>query len=386
MVFHPDIGKVFASGPTNIAVSNLANRLYQRGVVVVNQYNAVAADKIRRPLVVRGFRLGEEVKAFKNVLKFGAADDSAAPKGFWAPDSVWTYAMTPVNWLLVVLRSKAARDSKSQDAALELHEDDHPALHALREELERPESNCARMSELLQGKMSWTDYNQGQSITDEDIEGLFRRIIAHADVVLSTPSQSCVDGSPYEAAKLDAKGVAIDEAGCLSLPDLCCVWGNTLRPLFLAGDAEQLVPAVMEHRNRFAKNLEVSALAFYQGGGLPVYRLKTQLRMCDGQFIHSQRIVYDATGLKVAYGPDCDPRLSQFHLGRAFDVWARGKFPDLKADTTGTLTPIFMHIPNTYARPVGTSKVNYTQVDMTLKLLVSTYPPTPLTFGIVAHT
>ncbi|KAK1835642.1 P-loop containing nucleoside triphosphate hydrolase protein [Podospora conica] len=373
MVFNPDIGRVFASGPTNIAVSNLAHRLYQRGVVVVDRYNTAAADKIRRPLVVRGFRLQEESRAFRNVLEHGAADDNAAPKGPWVSGSVWTYALTPVNWLLVVLRSKAARESKSESAALELHEDDHPALHKLRTELESPLSKYARLSQLVQGEIDWSEYKRGPGniVTDDELESLLRRIISYADVVLSTPSQSCADGSPYQAAKLAAKGIAIDEAGCLSLPDLCCVWGNTLRPIFLAGDAEQLLPAVMDRRNRFASNLQLSALGFLQGGGFPVYRMRTQLRMCSDQFGYAQHIVYKKTGLELAYGPNCHPDMPQFAMGRAFDSWARGKFPSLKAAAEGTLTPIFMHVPNTVARLVGTSRLNKMQVEITLELLSS---------------
>lgn len=46
---------------------------------------------------------------------------------------------------------------------------------------------------------------------------------------------------PYRPWKEElAQGVAIDEAGNISRPDLYAVWGNTLLPMAMAGDDKQL--------------------------------------------------------------------------------------------------------------------------------------------------
>lgn len=196
MIHNPTIGKVFGSGPTNIAVSNFAVRLYAIGASVVNRYNqtTTADRRAHRPLVVRGFRLSEECKAFRSVVEGGNADDSAAPKASWSPASTWSYALSPANWLLVVLGSKAARDSVAKNAVRELHEDDHPGLYDLRTELR---TKFPGLGQLVRGEIDWQQYKEGHMISTEEVETLFRRIIGQADVVLSAPSQSCEDGSPY---------------------------------------------------------------------------------------------------------------------------------------------------------------------------------------------
>lgn len=71
------------------------------------------------------------------------------------------------------------------------------------------------------------------------------------------------------------------------------VWGNCLVPIFLGGDPRQLPPTVMTGTeqdtegylyNRVAEDGKISALAFLQASGLPVYRLRMQLRMADDLF------------------------------------------------------------------------------------------------------
>ena len=378
MVFNPTIRRVYGSGPTHIAVSNFANRLYSRGGAVVDRANAGRKEhhfRVRRPLVVRGYLMAHEVQAFINVLKYGTADSSAAPRRQFKAASRWQLALSPTNWLLAVVRSKSLLASPDRDAVKSLHQDDSPRLFELQAELDGEEFP-QRLGQLARGEISWLDYTQGTMVQADEIQDLLVRVVKAADVVLTTPAGSC--NKPFLEWKNRARGIAVDEAGCMQRADLCSVWGNTLVPLFAAGDIKQLPPAVMELTtkdpegrffNRFALGSKVSALAFLQGSGLPVYRLRVQLRMCNDMFGLARKHVY--TDLNVEYGPSCDPGLEHHAFGRAFEEYLIKvrQFKDLEPAKSGTLEPVWMHTPKTYTFLVGTSKLNRLQVKMTLDLL-----------------
>jgi hypothetical protein len=149
MVFNPEIGKVYGSGPTHVAINNFAERLYQTGASVVERCNAGKKDdepRARRPLVVRGYKLMDEVAAFRNILKSGVADNSAAPKRFWYPPSDWSYALSVANWLLVLLGSKAAKNSQCKSAVTEIDLDDAASMRSSRPRLRVPRSTPASVS------------------------------------------------------------------------------------------------------------------------------------------------------------------------------------------------------------------------------------------------
>lgn len=379
MVFNSTIGKVFGSGPTHVAVSNFAERLYRRGAHVVERSNATAGADLRacRPLVVRGYRLDHEIQAFKNVLENGKADNSAAPRFPWAAPSRWTFPLSAANWLLVVLGSKATQESLAKNAATELHPDDAHFLHALQAELNGTSECLVCLRKLARKEISWLEYTNGPTIKDEEILRLLERIIHNANVVLTTPAAAC--GPVYSDFKLLAKGIVVDEAGCMSRADLCSVWGNTMLPLFAAGDIIQLPPAVMElmatdlegnYLNRFGLCGKVSALAFLQGSGIPVYRLRVQLRMCDDMFGLSKDLIYKDLA-KFKYGLHSDASEPRHTFGCVFEDWLLNvrKFPGLKPSKDGTLEPVWMHTPGTRVAKVGTSSLNRAQVNMTLGLL-----------------
>lgn len=134
-------------------------------------------------------------------------------------------------------------------------------------------------------------------------------IMNKADLLCTTPSNTARD--PVKAwKKRFASGVAVDEAGNMNRADLYGVWGNTLLPCFLFGDPRQLPPTVMTTNekgaegnvlNRFAADGGVSPLAFFVATGIPVYRLKTQLRMADGIFDMISKIIYADVPFKVSY-------------------------------------------------------------------------------------
>ena len=65
------------------------------------------------------------------------------------------------------------------------------------------------------------------------VKGLLESLVLHADFLCVTP-----DASQYRKLyrgwkATDGRGVATDQAACMSRADLCCIWGNTLTPRLL---------------------------------------------------------------------------------------------------------------------------------------------------------
>jgi hypothetical protein len=52
--------------------------------------------------------------------------------------------------------------------------------------------------------------------------------------------------------------------------------------------------------NRFVADASISPLAFFVGTGMPVYRLKTQLRMANGMFDMISKIIYPDVPFRVS--------------------------------------------------------------------------------------
>jgi hypothetical protein len=263
-------------------------------------------------------------------------------------------------------------------AITELHPDDAECLYKLQAELDESSGFLVRLGQVARKEISWDEYSLETTIDDDDeLSKLLNRIRRAADILLTTPGASC--SRAYKELKDMAKGIVVDEVGCMGRPDLYSVWGNTLRPLFAAGDVKQLRPTVMEmstkdlagnYLNRFALCAKASALAYLQGTGMPVYRLRVQLRMCTDMFGLARELVYkDLDNFK--YGPQSDPSEPRHAYGRVFENWLLNvrKFPGLNSSAEGSLEPVWMHTPGTKTFQVGTSRLNRAQVCLTLGLL-----------------
>ncbi|KAI8713768.1 hypothetical protein NCS52_01222300 [Fusarium sp. LHS14.1] len=149
----------------------------------------------------------------------------------------------------------------------------------------------------------------------------------------------------------------------MTRPDLYSVWGNTMMPCILAGDEKQLPPAVMtldekdsqgNAINRPGRDARISPLEFFMGLGMPVYRLRTQLRMARGLFDLS-KIELDA-----------------HRVGRDLESFAFVRYPELNAAPTGSLQPIFIHCENSHCHidPITKSKSNKDQVIVALDFIL----------------
>ncbi|KAM0285762.1 hypothetical protein ACHAQH_001223, partial [Verticillium albo-atrum] len=183
----------------------------------------------------------------------------------------------------------------------------------------------------------------------------------------------------YHAWKLLAKGVAVDEAANMHRGDLACVWGNTLLPCFLGGDPKQLPPAVITGKDtdilgfflhRLPDDGKISPLEFFQGSGMPVYRLRTQLRMANGLFDMVSREIYPEVPLQ--YADSCQVALPRFENGRLLEAFLKNKFPDIVSPAAGSLSPFFVHCENSrvFVNEVSGSKRSPDQVKVALDLAV----------------
>ncbi|RSL42821.1 hypothetical protein CEP53_011993 [Fusarium sp. AF-6] len=221
-------------------------------------------------------------------------------------------------------------------------------------------------------------YDEEEMVDKNVIEGLFRRILEAADIVCTTPAQSC--SKFYRDWKnTKARGFAIDEAANMTRPDLHFLWGNTMMPCILAGDVRQLPPAVMaldekdsqgNAINRLGRDAKISPLEFFQGLGMPVYRLQTQLRMAKGLFDLSKRFVYP--DVDCTYGPGCSIELDAHRIGRDLESFVLDKHPQLNAAPTDSLQPIFIHCEGSHCHvePMTKSKSNRDQVVVALDFIL----------------
>ncbi|KAI8712839.1 AAA-12 domain-containing protein [Fusarium sp. LHS14.1] len=389
LAMHAKLGKILCSAPTNVAVDNFASRLDIRTRAVVERYNRGlqgGQPRRRHTFVVRAYRPEHESVAFERLLQDSRIGDGAAPKPFARRPSKWRLHLSCAFWLLVLLRSPVVR---------ELHPDDSPVLHEIQQALHDHDSTLL-LREVATGAITLKQFKEADNYAGAITvaKDLLAYIPDQADLLCTTPS--CIETvKQYRLWKNSvARGVSIDEAANMHRGDLYCVWGNTLLPCFLFGDPKQLSPTVMtnseQHRavshrddegdvdmegnqepvgflNRFAMDGKISALQYLQGNGIPVYRLKTQLRMAKGVFDMAANVIYPDVPL------DYDPSRevignAEFQIGRDLEAFAQVRFPELAACPVGTLKPFFIHCEKSrvYVDQMTGSRISVDQVRIAL--------------------
>lgn len=257
------LGPTFCSAPTNVDVDNFASRIDNRSAMIAARYNyckhAGGAPRFHRRFVVRAYDMTHESAAFRRLLQDPNQGDNAAPNSFFDPPSNWRLHLSRVYWLSVLLRSPIVRS---------LHQDDAPVLHQLQQGIDK-NLDIADLRALVTGAIDWETFIGSKEY----------------DIAMTTAGEY-LDDIACRAEILCAKGFPIDEASNMKRPDLYCVWGNTLSPLFVFGDPKQLRPTVMmpterwpnskkrpgEFINRFAWDARISAPEYLQASGIPTYR------------------------------------------------------------------------------------------------------------------
>ncbi|CRK11609.1 hypothetical protein BN1723_009423 [Verticillium longisporum] len=300
------LDRIFCSATINVAVDNFADRLDQTTSSVCKRYNTGKQQ--------------EDPTRMRHRLV------SDRPRIPIAKTSKWRFHLSISSWLLAVLGSRAV-------GVRELTPDDSEGLFSLRASIEeRPQ--YSNLLAVAKDQIGWDDYVLSGVLHKDAGHTLLKAIIEAADIICTTPSMA-TDDVCREWRTSVARGIAIDEAASMTRADLACVWGNSLLPCFLAGDDKQLPPAIMTGDeqdsegnifHRFVADSKLSALEYLMGTGLPVYHLKTQLRMGCGLFDVVAKEIYP-----------------EFAVGRDLESYAREKYPILVPAPSGTLQPIFVH-------------------------------------------
>ncbi|KAB5543147.1 AAA domain-containing protein [Coniochaeta sp. 2T2.1] len=335
-------GKILASGPTNISVDNLASKTDLLATKIVDKANKDAATPHHYPMVLRGHKPADELQNFVYALEHPADPVADGARSRWKPPPKWHLELSVAFWLLAVLRSSAVRG---------LREHDSQALQDLQRDVDG-RSELATLRALATGEITMKEYHAARHPPETVLKALLQQVVDCADVVCVTPAGACktLTCDWYSNFKeFSAKAIVVDEAGNIDRADLYCVWGNTLLPCILGGDARQPEPAVMTDNdhdlagnllNRFAADGRVSPLEFLQASGLPCYRLTTQMRMANGMFDWVCDVMYK--DLPLQYGRFSSVDHERFAAGRALEKYLVSKYPDIDPAPEGKLLPVFI--------------------------------------------
>ncbi|KAJ4327039.1 hypothetical protein N0V84_002538 [Fusarium piperis] len=350
--------------PSDVAVDNLAFRLDQTTFSVTNRLNANRKSnnttRAKCRLIVQGYRMEDEIDAFFNLLQNPQAGDQAVPSSTWEDPRAWKLHLSLAFWLLAVLQSPSVRS---------LRPDDSPGLHQMRDGINMREK-LGPLLAVARGDIAWSEYQfGGNQVPVATIGKLLTEILHHADIVCTSPALFCSKQDPYRNWKNElAKGIAVDDAGSISRPDLYSVWGNTLLPCLLAGDDCQIPPAVEgfevqdkrgNYINRLGQHGKISSLAFLEASGWPIFRLRTQLRMPQSLFeLCDQGIFLEG---HFEHRPSSDFEHSHYEIGRKLELYLTNKYQDLAPVVSDTF-----HESTCNVNQITGSKQNPVQVQVAL--------------------
>lgn len=352
MVKNPLIGKVYCTAPTNVAVSNIASRIHSVGhELAVNMINLGTFKNcpiLTAPFVVRACNLESEVTAFMKIMASSNEFVSdAISSDIWTAGSAWNLHLSPVWWLL---RFLDVRVEGIPHLMSERHASCPSAIYDLYLFLQ--DRSFLVLWELAAGRT--TTGNGGNLLKErhgevrEVVKRALERIVLSADVVCTTPHLATEKG-PFQKFNTEiAQACAIDEGGAMNRPSCLNVWGNTGRPMVIAGDDKQLKPPVMTALqkdsdgnlvNLFAPDGEVSILEWFKHIPWDVFILSTQRRMVKGLFDLVANTVYPE--VEATYADNCE--FSEEKNPRAVEVegWIQQRYRI--NSPPGMIQPLFIH-------------------------------------------
>jgi hypothetical protein len=298
---------------------------------------------LRHRLVVRGYNKNQEMQALVSLLE---DPDFVPPVKYRKHKHSWELPLSVAYWALVLLDSQSSRIPA-------LGCDDSEALHGLYAEIHQREdmrSVCAVAS----GQLPWEEFAASErtsALVEKEFPSMMSRIVDAADFLCTTPAQAVSADCDYvDWVERTARGVLIDEAANMHRADVGCVWGNDGLPCFFGGDPCQFPPVVLTDQekdpkgnvyNRVANDGGISLLSFLQMSGLPVYRLRVQLRMAVGLFDWVAKELYSE--VNFTYADQCAVNRAEFDAGHLCEKLIRSKFPTASASPPGKFLPFFVH-------------------------------------------
>lgn len=364
-------GKILVSGPSNVAITNAAARIYSVSTSVAERYNngRPEGERMRRRLVVRVYPRNVEEAAFWYLLQYPKDFSNAGKRR-----SKFEFSFSRVHWLRLLFSELSAEDAQ--------------VLHDMQQDIfER--RGLEPIRDRIMENTTWEQYLATGNHKPQ-ILSLLDELIQVAEFVCATPACSENDANVQEWKATKAMGVLIDEAGNMNRSDLACVWGNCLLPCFLVGDTKQFPPPVMSAKdkdedqrfyNRLALDGFLSPLELFQASGIPVHQLYVQLRMPNGIFDIPSKYFYP--DVPVIYSERCrDINSAEFTHARAVETFARKQYPGLMPPPAGKCSPIFLHCVDSqvFRNELTSSKRCPDQVEVALHFiagLVRTGTPAP---------
>ncbi|KAH6977185.1 P-loop containing nucleoside triphosphate hydrolase protein [Ilyonectria sp. MPI-CAGE-AT-0026] len=367
---NPDIKSIYISAPTNVATSNICDRIAKIHGEIVEDFNKLHTRKIRQRLILRGYSDESEMKAFwsilqrRNTTNFDRGINNPWQGGAWdLPHSLAFHALQLFGYV---------------DANV-------PA----------PSTNCSEAFTTLQSKYKdkveyagLFDYARGTTQTNAAefdkklLVHVIRDILSAADLVCTTPMMAADDF--YRPKNLACDAAILDEAGAMCMGDAELVRGNTMKPCILGGDYRQLPPVIMSARdvelapptasqsrltamdaakerryrgklrNRFAQYGEVSTLEYLGRSGWPIFPLSIQYRMVNGLFDMSQSIFYSELNDRFSYGPTS--AIENHPVAGQIEQWVKGKFS--VSSPREQIYPLFISVSQSYCFQDGSSRFN----------------------------
>lgn len=363
-------GFTYGSAPSDVAVSELADRIDAVDLQVcrlaakleaahvstdpATSLNLDAAVSCRRKLIIRGFELEFELRALLAILEdpelIANLGDIRALCNI-IDSRYWEFGQSLTRVLLQALGHQSVK----------LLPSDSHKIHKLKKIVDDMPT-MASMRQVARGQLSFREYERGATVSDAAIKDLYITILGLADVIATIPSLSAQPEEPYQKIKIEqAKAIAIDDAVAMQRADAYLVHGNTCLPAVYGGDHAQLScsAAALTLRdnnghafNRHGQHAALSMLESLQGSSMPVLRLRQQLRMAEGLFDLAAMLFYP--NLEFTYGGRCNVNLPAFESGRKLENYLQKRWPSIRPAATGTLQPVFLHIPGTTSWRSGT--------------------------------
>ncbi|RFU25485.1 hypothetical protein B7463_g10861, partial [Scytalidium lignicola] len=339
--------------PTHAAANALVTKLEVASIKTLSNFNKGKLEVKRRPLIIRAHNERAEVEAVLYIVKnngiIPGSDSNPWSSMFWGMGHSFA------EWFLKVMNYQGYRLDPVNDSKkliqLQLDLSRDPAYDDVRKFL-----GGTTLKELKEKR---ADEERFPSVPAQ-IKRTMLQISFVADIVVSTAYGS-LDTLVKNFNKNIAKVTIIDEAGAMTQAEGMIAWRDS-RPLIIAGDPFQLLPAVMsKHRQKeimvngtsksvfahtFNQYASLSFLEKIRCTAWPCFILDEQLRICNGGFNLAKELNYNK--LKVQYTDltqlSNNPR---YQYVTKIDSFLKELDRNVTPSPAGMLSPVFIHCGGT---------------------------------------
>ncbi|KAH7262916.1 P-loop containing nucleoside triphosphate hydrolase protein [Fusarium tricinctum] len=383
MCFNESIKHVYVSAGSNVATTNILNRMNDIATTITHKLTDRGYQS-KRLMFIRGYSYHEEIKNCLDALAGVEFEEDAV----WNP-TPWRFKLSLCWWTLRALGATTVPPLTLDDnqELWELYQ----KLNTLAAPGPAPKDSVSRFEELVKTAHGQTTLATPTKRLRETLSQLMNLVLSCSNVVATTPAAS--NSKMYKSYNSNkAHAVVFDEAATMFLSDGLIVFGNMPRPMIAIGDPQQLGPVLpteieMLHdkrdrhekydlaaqefpTNRFARFANISWLTHFIHLGWPVFHLYTQHRMVEGLFDMSINTVYRHMKPQFKYSPLC--QLINFPIAIKVEEYMKRKYRVPSPATPGRLQPVFFdcHDCPCCNFPYKASRLNPRQVDCMAKLLI----------------